>query len=1225
MLIPLKFTLPIGFVGMIILMLFTANADAQQTANYKNYSPLTFAENKGQWNPDVLYKTDLDAGAVFLRRNGFTFSILHPQDMAKVYEYIHGHAQSGDTVWVNKKGYINGQELAGVTRKESAPDKMPEVRGHAYTVNFLNSNSKVTIEPEKPQEYYNNYFIGDDQSKWASHVSSYQGVNYRSIYNGIDAHVYSEASTLKYDMIVQPGANPDQIQLEYSGTSSLEIKKGQLIVHTTVGDVVEQLPYAYQFVDGERVSVKVSYKLNGNKLGFKIGNYNNAYPLIIDPTYVFSTVSGSRADNWGFTATYDSDGYFYGGGIVFGQAYPVTNGAFQTGYMGSIDIGIQKFNPSGTGLIYCTFLGGNDMEQPHSLFVNKNKELVISGRTKSGNYPYTKVIGTRGGWDIAVSMLSANGDKMVGSLVIGGSADDGVNMREQRAGGASVLLRNYGDDARSEVVVDNAGYIYVASCTRSNNFPVTGGVFQSSFGGSQDGVVMKINPLCQDIVWASYLGGTKEDAGFVIALNDLQSLYVAGGTASTDFPIAGGTVYKNAYTGGVCDGFIAHIKSDGSAILQSTYVGSTDGQADQIYGIQMDANGYVYVTGTTEGVWPTKQPAGTATFFNQNSAQFIMKLQPDLSDIVYSTTFGKNRATSKMPSISPTAFLVDRCENVYVSGWGGGINPAEGYPNSGTGGLPLKNPLQNITDGMDFYFIVLQKDATDILFGSYFGGAGLYEHVDGGTSRFDRNGVIYQGICAWCNTGSAKPRYPTTPGAYSSTPPPSCNYGALKIAFNLDGVKAGIKTLERKNNYCIPDPVTFIDTTQVYVSTSTYTWNFGDGSAEISGIGKDTVQHAFTAVGYYRVRLIKTDPSTCNGADTAYINIKAGTNKAILDLEAKRLPPCEALKYEFLNNSTPLGGFKDSSFIFDYGDGPPIYVLQNPPTFPYSHIYPAPGLYNVKLTLIDTNYCNAPQTENIPLRVAVNVKAQFQMPDTVCVGTTLVINNTSMGGQSFVWTFSDSPGNPSTDAYPQHTFLTPGLINIKLVVTDTTTCNRIDSVMKTVLVAPLPQPKFDFTPVKPVENTPVQFRNLSLNATSYHWNFGDGDSTSQAQPVHQYNTTGTFLVCLTAFNPEGCDSTVCQEVSAIVVPLFDVPNAFSPNGDGTNDIFQVKAFGVSKFNLKIFSRWGQLVFESNDSRIGWDGKFKGEPMPMDAYAYIVSIEFTDGTKGSRQGSVTLLR
>ncbi|MBC9930714.1 PKD domain-containing protein [Chitinophaga qingshengii] len=1226
----MKFTLPSGLIGMMILLLFTGYiARGQQSTNF---TPLNFIENKGQWDPQVLYKSDVGTADIWLRKTGFTFMLYSKEDMHDLYESMHGHGEARDSgiIYVPKNSTAGKSAITAVNGEKPPPrPAMPNVRGHAYQVNFIGANENPEIIPEKAQESTTNYFIGNDKSKWASGVKSYQGLVYKSIYPGIDAHVYSDASQLKYDLIVAAGANPDKIQLSYEGATGMEIKKGQLLVHTTVGDVIEQLPYAYQYVNNQRVTVKVSYRLNGNKVGFKIsGDYDPAYPLVIDPVYVFSTVSGSRADNWGFTATYDDAGNFYGGGIVFNNGYPATPGAYKTAFNGgTFDIAISKFNPNGTRLIYATYIGGSGQEQPHSLFVDKQGNLVISGRTNSGDYPYDKVEGKQGGWDIVVTKLNATGSGLIGSLVIGGSADDGVNMRENRTAGDWVLLRNYGDDARSEVVIDDAGYIYVAGCTRSSDFPVVGTVFQPTFGGLQDGVVMKINPMCQGLVWSSFLGGSSEDAAYVIALNKLNTLYVAGGTASSNFTVTPGAIYP-AYRGGVCDGFITHIANDGSKILQSTFLGSDDPSADQVYGIQLDKNGFLYAMGTTEGTWPIKllNPGD----YNDNSLQYIVKLQPDLSAFVYSTTFGRRRQLAPTPSISPTAFLVDRCENVYVSGWGGGINNSLHYPNSGTFGLPAKNPIQSSTDGMDFYFFVLQRDATAQLFGSWFGGNGLYEHVDGGTSRFDRNGVIYQGICAWCNVSNsgAKPRYPTTPGAYSSTPPPSCNYGALKIAFNLDGVRAGAKTLSRRSNFCVPSDITFVDTTRI--PAQSYKWDFGDGSPVVQGPKLDTVTHTFTKLGTYTVMLVKFDNASCNGSDTAYVVVKLGDNEAKFDFDAIRQQPCQDLAYIFTSNATPAGAFhKDSSFIFDLGDGTkPQYV--GPSKFPTPiHKFPGPGIYNVSLTLVDTNFCNAPQTITKPLRVAAEVTAKFVMPDTVCVGTEQQMDNTTLGGESFLWTFKlGNDSTTSTEPYPIFKFDKSGIWTVKLVAVDNNTCNKKDSVIKSVLVADPPEADFDFMPTKATENTPVTFTNLTKEfgqPMHYLWNFGDGDTTSVPSPQHQYLKTGTYNVCLTAANQEGCTETVCKTVSAIVVPLFDVPSAFSPNNDGMNDVFYVKSFGVTKFNLKIFNRWGQLIFESTNPNMGWDGRFKGAIQPMDAYAYVVTLEFTDGTKANKTGNVTLLR
>ena len=1220
----MKFTFLAGFLSVTFWLMAVLPARAQAQEN-SNFTPLQFIENKGQWEGDFLYKTDLGGGAIFLKKNGFTFSLLNKTDYSKLTEYMHGHADAAAPPYVdyNAKGTA-AAPAAGTTPHQDVPGDIkrekPIVRAHAYEVTFLNAKPTLQVMPDKPTDGYSNYFLGNDASKWKSGVKSYQQVLYKDLYAGIDMQVYSEASLLKYDLIVHPGADPSNIQLQYNGVDRLELKKDQLEITTSVGTSTELMPYAYQYISNQRVTVKVSYRVNGNKVGFKIsGKYDPQYPLVIDPTYVFSSVSGSRADNWGFTATYDDQGNFYGGGIVWAQGYPVTTGVIQNAFQGGqFDIGISKFTPNGRNLVYATYLGGSGDEQPHSLFADAAGNLVISGRTTSGNFPFKNEVGNRGGWDIAIVKLNAAGTGIIGSLRIAGSADDAVNMRENRQAGSWVLLRNYGDDARSEVVLDAAANIYVTSSTRSTDFPVTAGAFQTSFGGNQDAVVMKIDPNCNNLLWASYLGGDKEDAGYVLAL-DGNTLYVAGGTASANFRTTGGVIYPG-YRGGVCDGFITHITNDGASILQSTYLGADNASADQVYGIQLDAEGNVYVMGTTDGRWPVKQPTGTTVFYNDNSKQFISKLEPNLSAFIYSTTFGK-QATD--PSISPTAFLVDRCENVYVSGWGGGINKSLRYPNSGTSGLITKNPLQRTTDDQDFYFFVLQRDATGVLFASFFGGNGLYEHVDGGTSRFDRNGVIYQGLCAWCNVSAnngAKPRYPTTPGAYATSAPPFCNFGALKIAFNLDGVKAGIKTLDRRKNYCVPADITFVDTTSSPAQTRT--WNFGDGSPDVGG-NLDTVTHTYNAIGDYTVRLIKCDPASCNGCDTAYTQVRVRADSASVNLVVTKLPPCEALSYDFQNASVAPPGkpFTNLSFTLDFGDGTPQSTvgLGN-----WQHAYQSPGVYNALLTLVDTNYCNAPHTDTVPLRVAANVEASFIAPDSSCAPSTIQFNNTSLGGETFEWNFGDG-GSTSTEAYPTHTYLNPGTYTVTLHAVDNNTCNKEDDTSITITVFGPPSAEFSFTPTKPEENTPVTFVNQSIGAASYLWEFGDGTVSTETNPVHQYNKTGTYDVCLLATNAAGCVDTVCKQVAAIVIPLFDVPNAFSPNNDGRNDVLMVRGFGIAKFNLKIFNRWGQLVFESNDPTIGWDGRFKGAIQPMDAYAYAVSVEFSDGTKTNKTGNITLLR
>jgi gliding motility-associated-like protein len=162
-----------------------------------------------------------------------------------------------------------------------------------------------------------------------------------------------------------------------------------------------------------------------------------------------------------------------------------------------------------------------------------------------------------------------------------------------------------------------------------------------------------------------------------------------------------------------------------------------------------------------------------------------------------------------------------------------------------------------------------------------------------------------------------------------------------------------------------------------------------------------------------------------------------------------------------------------------------------------------------------------------------------------------------------------------------------------------------------------------------MDNTPVTFNNLSSpDATHFKWKFGDGDSllTSSRAPVnHQYNSTGTFNACLTAYNNIDCESTVCKQVKATVVMAVDVPAAFTPNSNDQNSILYVKGYGISKVQFTIWNRWGQKVFETTSLNQGWDGKVKGELQPMDVYAYTLNVEFSDGTRTTKKGDITLIR
>jgi gliding motility-associated-like protein len=791
------------------------------------------------------------------------------------------------------------------------------------------------------------------------------------------------------------------------------------------------------------------------------------------------------------------------------------------------------------------------------------------------------------------------------------------------------LLRNYGDDSHSEVIIDGSGFIYVAGQSQSN-FPIVGNTFQPNRAGAQDGVVLKITPDCRSVIWSSFVGGSGDDAAFVLALQpSTNDIYVAGGTLSNDMKgtLAGfnNGVLKDRLSGNI-DGYISIISNDGATLKRTMYLGTP--QADLLYGIQFDRNNYPYVLGVTRGDWPVIN----AAYSNAGARQFITKLKPDLTSIEYSTVFGNGTK----PNISPVAFLVDRCENVYVSGWGGWYVPASSqadpYDLAGTRGMPITpDALKSATDNRDFYFIVLERNAASLLYGTFFGqDGGLGEHVDGGTSRYDRQGAIYQAICANCygsirDLPITKP-YPTTNGVWASkngSGSNGCNLGAVKIYFNFSGVGSGPKSYFKgvfDTVGCVPFTVTFQDTV---LDAKSYIWSFDDGSPDQRTTSYN-ISHTFGAIGNYRIRLIAIDSSSCNIQDTAYLTIHVRDDPANLDYTITKLPPCESLNYEFVNTSTfpPGKPFSAYSFTWDFGDGTRV----TPGEKTVHHGYTAPGTYQTKLILHDTAYCNSPDELVKELRVSPLVDARFETPPQGCAPYSAYFNNTSLAGQKFFWDFGD--GGKSTATNPTHEFVNVGTYTVKLVVIDSNTCNIIDSTSMDINVYPRPTADFTFAPVPPQVNKPTIFTNLSTGAVEYHWLFGDDEMVAKnnADTVsHQYNATGTFQACLVAITAYGCTDTICKPVEALINPLLDVPNAFTPGRFGRNAYIMVTGFGIAKMTWKIYNRWGKLVYESHDRRTGWNGSYQGQPQPTDVYAYTLDVEFFDGKKLRKTGDITLIR
>ncbi len=808
---------------------------------------VNFIENKGQWQDNIQYQVEMNMARMYLESDRITYLLLNPEDMANIHDAHHD------------------PELDITDLK---------IDCHAFNVHFNNANPDLIAESSCLMDNYRNYFVGNDPDKWAGHVGLYRQIDYYNMYEGIDLRFYGVDGNIKYDFIIAPTADANQIEFEYEGVDDLFIADDNLHIVTSVNTIVEQKPYAYQYISGQLTEVAAAFVITDNKISFSFPDgYDASEELIIDPELIFSTYSGATSDNWGFTATHDEEGNLYAGGAAFGVGYPTTTGAFQVDFAGGdlggtyqTDMSITKFSADGTSQLYSTFLGGGiSNEMPHSLIVTPTNELIILGSTGSDNYPVTTgaidetfnggAVGTSinniaysDGSDIVVTKLSADGDMIIGSTYFGGIGNDGLNT-------STNLKYNYADESRGEVFLDPQGNIYIASTTSSPDFPTTTGALQPFYGGgSQDGCVAKFNADLTEVIWSSYVGGSDDDATYSLKLDGEGVLYIAGGTSSIDFVTTSGAV-NESYQGGVADAYVVKLSNDGGSLIASTFLGTAF--YDQSYFVDIDQDGFVYTIGQTAGDYPLE---GDAAYVIPNSGQFIHKMNNDLTSTEWSTVFGTGNGT---PDISPTAFQVDECYRLYVSGWGGNVNGA--VAGSTTTGLEItSDALQSTTEGSDFYFMVLGADASTLDYATYFGSpSGTGEHVDGGTSRFSKNGFIYQAVCAGCGGNQT---FPTSQSAWSeSNNSTNCNLGAVKFQFDNPPTVADFIPPPPA---CAPYTAEFINTS---VNADDYLWDFGDGS-ELS----DAVDgiHTYEEAGIYEVSLVAIKPGTCNGEDDLVLTLE---------------------------------------------------------------------------------------------------------------------------------------------------------------------------------------------------------------------------------------------------------------------------------------------------------------------------------------------------------------
>jgi hypothetical protein len=638
--------------------------------------PLSFEFNQGQTNKRVK----------FLARGAGYLLFLTTTETVMVFE----------NPVARRKGKEN-REARSLPDNQQLDDSRPNPPRSIVRMKLEGANPAPRVEGLEQLMTTSNYFGGSDPARWRTNIPNYNRIRYAQVYPGIDMVYYGNQRQLEYDFIVAPGSNPDLIQIAFGGTQSFEISRmGDLLLHTTQGDIIQSKPVAYQEANGFREEVSVNYVSNEmGHVGFQLGYYDPGRPLIIDPVLIYSTYLGGSGFDQGYAIAVDSLGSAYVTGRTAAIDFPTTAGAFQTKYGGG-DAFVAKLNSSGTALVYSTYLNGGS---GNGIAVDSDGNAYVTGEAATTNFPTTPDAFQTSpmGYDAFVTKLNPAGSALVYSARFGGNLDD------------------FGRG----IALDSGGNAYITGWTvcRSETctFP-TVNAFQPNYaGGTNDAFVTKINNSGAALVYSTYLGGGtiingSEDWGEGIAVDNAGSAYVTGYTYSPDFPVTAGA-FDNTRAG--LDAFITKFTPGGTSLVYSTFLGGAG--REQGHGIAVDVGGNAYVTGSTESFdSPFTSayegfPVTSGAFQMRGSFDaFVTKLNPNGSALIYSTYLGGSGGTDR-----GWAIAVDDEGNSYVTGDTSSIN------------FPTANPIQATYGGglEDAFVTKLNATGSLLVYSTFLGGA----------------------------------------------------------------------------------------------------------------------------------------------------------------------------------------------------------------------------------------------------------------------------------------------------------------------------------------------------------------------------------------------------------------------------------------------------------------------------------------------------------------------
>lgn len=580
----------------------------------------------------------------------------------------------------NAPGVYLGRGFSGATRI-SATDVTVKAGPAQVRMSFDHASPSASIQGGKRLASQSNYLIGSDRSAWRTGLPNFRRLDVNGLYRGIDLSYYATEGRLEYDLMVRPGADPGAIRLRFEGEQPKLDREGNLAGHLTL-----KRPIAYQnAADGSRIEVASRFRRNADgTYGFSLGRYDRNRTLVIDPVLTLAQYLSGTSTDIARAVGHDSKGFIYVAGSTSSPDFNLSSDAHQSTRTGTTNIFLVKIDPRAdpsAQVIYSTYLGGSGADILTAMAVTPSGKACITGNTSSSDFPGGGTINSSlgGKTDVFLACVDpslAGGNGLLYAATLGGS----------------------GDETSTGIVVDSKDRMGIVGITKSTDFPVVNG-FQSALGGKQDAFVAFIDPFQRgtaSILYSTYLGGSAYDEGRGIALASDGTLWVAGGTCSNDFPVAGNG-YQLVYAGG-CDGFVAQINPSATvnSLLYSSFLGGAGEETSAA--IRLGPGGQVVVTGyTTSSDFPVT-PNTYQRFYGGGTDAYISVFNPALSggnQLVYSTYFGGTGGESGFD------LQVDSAGIVYVTGFTGSPDMAV-----------TKTALQNSANGGFDGFLIKLNPAT---------------------------------------------------------------------------------------------------------------------------------------------------------------------------------------------------------------------------------------------------------------------------------------------------------------------------------------------------------------------------------------------------------------------------------------------------------------------------------------------------------------------------------